>query len=991
MTNNSLPPFSAIKNSPSFMGADEDKRRKIVSGYFNRASTLYADQPESLAKLQSYREKIEGKMFGFVPGEPVPGTPKTRLENRFKRDPLTADLEKEIGGIRESGKLFKEAVLSNAGDFSSEQREGVIKSREEKDNQRISELTKDRDDRITRKKDVIKRATDIILKKDEALDKAGSFLANESDTQQFVPESVLSAKIAFNKETEGIIGELPEEQRQFVREDLHAIKSLRDGADAVRTSDGTITVNPKLMWDTEGAYTAISEASKSADEIKDAKEELALIRKKPEIYQPMMRFIGRNDDGFKDWANKWEKKNGFNPPEMIESYLAENSGFFDRVGAGLSQGGDQILKQTIGFTFGITGSEKLEEGLNAISDDIEAQQMVSSAVQELENADGITIEDVSAGVTSMVPALATGGAAALVKKGAGLTGAVTGAGIQSAGGTAGDAYKRVLERNMDALGDSPTPEQIEDARSDALSQARWHGLGAGLITAGVTALGGTTGVEAIFKKKLSNITTAEITALKSQLQKDALIQGAKNLGINTGSEFLEEYADEAINGVLSIMTTNPEMTLQEAFDGALKAGVIGAIAGGGIPAVQSATGGAINVSKEGIVSARNSIKDYFDKKREDNGNGDISKAAKDNGNGSFSMEFETMEEAESFVADNFDSIESSIISQADGSKVINVIFKPNLDANKKREDNTGEQETEGEATEESSPENTATAEDAEVSSESVSEEEADGGIPVKDEALPQEIESDEFVEESAQEDLQSELQEEVSPLLYRDNKDGTFTREFETSEDVDKFIKDNKNPTKDEVYDPKVDAENALRESGVMGSPQGSPQNSFIRSTQSVEQVGDAKQTPATRVIKALSNVAKESGSLASIRTGNLTLRNAAGEYDTKADVARVRVANDIPVAAHEVAHAMERVIFGDTNPWENNKHKSELLKLGKALYPDKVPTGGHLSEGFAEFFRLYITEPATIKKEAPGFTKHFEEWISKSPNINKVVRPSGR
>jgi hypothetical protein len=91
------------------------------------------------------------------------------------------------------------------------------------------------------------------------------------------------------------------------------------------------------------------------------------------------------------------------------------------------------------------------------------------------------------------------------------------------------------------------------------------------------------------------------------------------------------------------------------------------------------------------------------------------------------------------------------------------------------------------------------------------------------------------------------------------------------------------------------------------------------------------------------------------------------GQFSRKTEVIRLRVLQDIDTEAHEVGHALEsRYPLAGLQ----NAHAAELHGVA-AL------TGQQgLSEGFAEFFRLYLTNPQAATAHAPGFMTAFEEFM---------------
>ncbi|MFA5384004.1 MAG: LPD38 domain-containing protein [Eubacteriales bacterium] len=115
----------------------------------------------------------------------------------------------------------------------------------------------------------------------------------------------------------------------------------------------------------------------------------------------------------------------------------------------------------------------------------------------------------------------------------------------------------------------------------------------------------------------------------------------------------------------------------------------------------------------------------------------------------------------------------------------------------------------------------------------------------------------------------------------------------------------------------------------------------------------------------------------APIRVGRYHVRNALGIFKIKSEVVRTKVANDIPVIAHEVGHFLDKRL-GLANP----AHDRELLALGqgtsaKGYTPDMIR-----KEGVAEFMRLYLTDTAAARSSAPGYYAAFEKQVSAHPEI---------
>lgn len=153
------------------------------------------------------------------------------------------------------------------------------------------------------------------------------------------------------------------------------------------------------------------------------------------------------------------------------------------------------------------------------------------------------------------------------------------------------------------------------------------------------------------------------------------------------------------------------------------------------------------------------------------------------------------------------------------------------------------------------------------------------------------------------------------------------------------------------------------------------------------------KPVSVPRVIGALSRVTAAAGKEIPIRVGRIPVRWASGVFKVGPEVIRVLRANDIPVATHEVAHAIEKLIFGweKEGPWKNprasGQMQRELADLGRALYGDRTPAGGYKREGWAEYVRLWVTADGEAQRRAPAFTEWFEgQFSAEYPEVRKAL-----
>jgi hypothetical protein len=136
------------------------------------------------------------------------------------------------------------------------------------------------------------------------------------------------------------------------------------------------------------------------------------------------------------------------------------------------------------------------------------------------------------------------------------------------------------------------------------------------------------------------------------------------------------------------------------------------------------------------------------------------------------------------------------------------------------------------------------------------------------------------------------------------------------------------------------------------------------------------------RVTQAIRDLAAELGLKVEI-DGRFSIRNALGTYSRKSGVIRLRHDGDMEVFAHEFGHAIDfrlRADQGVANEWKLliKKHAGELVPLD-ANHPD--PAKKTAIEGMAEFLRMYVTNPAYARQQAPAFAADFEGWL-------KTVRP---
>lgn len=125
-------------------------------------------------------------------------------------------------------------------------------------------------------------------------------------------------------------------------------------------------------------------------------------------------------------------------------------------------------------------------------------------------------------------------------------------------------------------------------------------------------------------------------------------------------------------------------------------------------------------------------------------------------------------------------------------------------------------------------------------------------------------------------------------------------------------------------------------------------------------------------------------------RMGNKS-KKVRGFYRPKDGVIRLRKSfmEEIDTFAHEVGHHFE---FDNDASLRNimERHHVELNAMD--YMPNRKDREVATSEGFAEYFSAYITNPTYAKKKAPKFTKDFERWIDdKHPGLKEDIQEFNR
>jgi hypothetical protein len=124
------------------------------------------------------------------------------------------------------------------------------------------------------------------------------------------------------------------------------------------------------------------------------------------------------------------------------------------------------------------------------------------------------------------------------------------------------------------------------------------------------------------------------------------------------------------------------------------------------------------------------------------------------------------------------------------------------------------------------------------------------------------------------------------------------------------------------------------------------------------------------------------------IRTGRFRDK-ALGIFKPKSEVIRTQNANDIEVISHEIGHALQKFLFPESLKATGLSSQPFAAFQGELTPLATKPKAGQdiVPEGFAEFVRLYVTNPAQAQAKAPSFYQHFEHLLdSKSPESREIL-----
>lgn len=116
--------------------------------------------------------------------------------------------------------------------------------------------------------------------------------------------------------------------------------------------------------------------------------------------------------------------------------------------------------------------------------------------------------------------------------------------------------------------------------------------------------------------------------------------------------------------------------------------------------------------------------------------------------------------------------------------------------------------------------------------------------------------------------------------------------------------------------------------------------------------------------------------------------KSALGKYQRRDSAIRVKSYSDVEVMAHEMAHYLDYFYKNSTKKAPESFFRKEILKNKEEVKALSYTTDKKLvvSEGFAEFVRLWMTNYNSLNLVAPNMVKDFEAKLSKDKEFSKKM-----
>ena len=140
-----------------------------------------------------------------------------------------------------------------------------------------------------------------------------------------------------------------------------------------------------------------------------------------------------------------------------------------------------------------------------------------------------------------------------------------------------------------------------------------------------------------------------------------------------------------------------------------------------------------------------------------------------------------------------------------------------------------------------------------------------------------------------------------------------------------------------------------------------------------------AKDAAIRSLQQQVTDLAKAMG--LTVHEGRVQIKGALGQFNSQSDVIRIKEIPDLVAVAHEAGHAIEQKVGQDLT----NAINSFAYELGPLDY--EWPAQARPAEGFAEFIRHMIGNPAYAQAQAPGFMTAFRTLMQqRAPDLLKAI-----
>ncbi len=148
--------------------------------------------------------------------------------------------------------------------------------------------------------------------------------------------------------------------------------------------------------------------------------------------------------------------------------------------------------------------------------------------------------------------------------------------------------------------------------------------------------------------------------------------------------------------------------------------------------------------------------------------------------------------------------------------------------------------------------------------------------------------------------------------------------------------------------------------------------------------MGKGQAVARSKIIKLFRTAFKDP-----IRLGKISQRKAQGIHKMWARVSRLLKDNDVEVAAHEIGHNLHTILYGG-KALTPRMQRANVIHALRPYLNELKQLGGYAPfelEGFAEFTRLYVTNPNIAQQLAPNFYVKFEADLnSQFPELKNAL-----